>query len=81
MFDIAYWNPASEHDMPGRLGKLEWLRHVRAGGQTCPAKLTGSRSGDRICLDFSGKLDWKQVFDDLHFTNSLDASSLIVRSS
>jgi hypothetical protein len=30
---------------------------------------------------FSGKLDWKVVFDDLHFTNSLDASPLIVRSS
>jgi hypothetical protein len=24
--------------------------------------------------DFSGKLDWKAIFDDLHFTNSLNAS-------
>jgi hypothetical protein len=29
---IAYWNPASEPDIPGELEKLEWPRHVRAGG-------------------------------------------------
>jgi hypothetical protein len=32
-------------------------------------------------FDFSSKLVWKIFFDDLHFTNSLNASTLIVRSS
>jgi hypothetical protein len=31
--------------------------------------------------EFSSKLDWKCVFNDLHFTNLLDASPLIVWSS
>jgi hypothetical protein len=31
--------------------------------------------------EFSGKLDWKEFFDDLHFTNSPNVSPLIVRSS
>jgi hypothetical protein len=31
--------------------------------------------------ELSGKLDWKVVFDDLHFTNSPNASPLIVQSS
>jgi hypothetical protein len=78
---IAYWNPASEPDIPGELEKLEWHGHVRVRGRTCPAKLIGTWSGDWICLDISNKLVWKYVFDDLHFTNSLDASPLIVRSS
>jgi hypothetical protein len=30
---------------------------------------------------FSGNLDWKVFFNDLHFTNLLDASPLIVWSS
>jgi hypothetical protein len=30
---------------------------------------------------FSGKLVWKMFFDDLHFTNSPNASVLIVQSS
>jgi hypothetical protein len=81
MSDIAYWNPASEPDKSGRLEELEWPRHVWTGGRTCPTKLTRICLGDRICPDFSDKLDWKCVFDDLHFTNSLNASPLIVQSS
>jgi hypothetical protein len=30
---------------------------------------------------FSGKLDWKEFFDDLHFTNSPSVPPLIVQSS
>jgi hypothetical protein len=81
MSGIAYWNLALEPNMPSRLGKLEWPRHVWARGQTCLAMLTGTRLGDQICLVISGKFVWKYVFDDLHFTNSLDASPLIVQSS
>jgi hypothetical protein len=65
---------AFQPDMPGILEEKGWPGHVREGGRTCPAKLTGTRSRDRICSDFSGKLDWKCVFYDLHFTNSLNAS-------
>jgi hypothetical protein len=80
MSSIAYWSPALEPDMPDRREELEWPGHIQAGGWTCLVKHTGTQSGDRICSDFSGKLDWKCVFDDLHFTNSLNASPLVVRS-
>jgi hypothetical protein len=52
MSDIAYWNTAMDLDKPGILQEVEWPRHVWAGGRTCPAKLTETRSGDRICPNF-----------------------------
>jgi hypothetical protein len=39
-------------DKFGELRKIGWLRHVRAGGPTCPVFLTGIRLGSRICSDF-----------------------------
>jgi hypothetical protein len=53
MFDKTYWNPAMDPDKSGGLRNLEWPGHVRARGQTCPAKLTETRLGDRIYPDFS----------------------------
>jgi hypothetical protein len=50
------------------------------GGQTCLANASRTRSGDRICPENPGKLGCRKDFEDLHFTNSLDASPLIVRS-
>jgi hypothetical protein len=35
----------------------------------------------QMCPKIPGKLDWKKDFYYLHFTNSLDASPLIVRIS
>jgi hypothetical protein len=52
MSGIAYWNPATDPDKPGGLEEFEWPGHVRDGGRTCLAKLTGTWSGDRICPDF-----------------------------
>jgi hypothetical protein len=54
MFGFAYWNPTMDPNKFGGLSKLEWPRHVRAGGQTCPLLHTRIRSGNRIRPVFLG---------------------------
>jgi hypothetical protein len=65
-------------DKSGELRKTGWPRHVWAGGRTCSVLLIGIQRGSQICPDFLETLVKGSFFDDLHFTNSLNASSLIV---
>jgi hypothetical protein len=73
IFDKSYRNSAMDPNKSGGLRKLEWSGHVRFyllefGLET-------------VYIRIFGKLDCKIFFNDLHFTNSPNASSLIVRSS
>jgi hypothetical protein len=48
----TYWNPKIDPDKSGGLRNYERPEHVRAEGRRCPAKVSGTRLGDRICLFF-----------------------------
>jgi hypothetical protein len=76
----CYLNLTLDPDKSGEMRKTEWPRHIWAGGRICPILVTGIRLGNRICSDFFGGFGSKEFFDDLHFTSSLNASSLIIRS-
>jgi hypothetical protein len=80
MFSFAYWNPTMDPDKFGGLRKFEWPKHVWVGaGHVLFCLLKPSQEMDMS--EFSGELDSKKFFDDLHFTNSPNVSPLIVRSS
>jgi hypothetical protein len=70
MLDNTYWNLAMDPNKFGGLRNSERFIHVRARGRTCSAKVSGTRSGDRICLVFLASWIGRSFFDDLHFTNS-----------
>jgi hypothetical protein len=72
---ISYWNPATDRDKSDKLEGLEWPGHVRARGRTYSANVTRTQSGVRICPNFLASWIGRCFFDDLHFTNLLNASS------
>jgi hypothetical protein len=76
-----YWNSVMDPDKFREMRKTGWLGHARVGGRTCRVLLTGIRLGSQICLVFMERLVQGSFFDDLQFTNALNASLLIVRSS
>jgi hypothetical protein len=77
----SYWNPAWNLDKTDLDEDKERTRHVWAGGQTCPANASRIRLEEWICPDFLESWFGRYFFDDLQFTNSLNASPLIVQSS
>jgi hypothetical protein len=81
MFDKGYWNPAPDPDESGGLRKLEGPRHVWAGGLDMSDFTFWNPARKLDMSKFSGEFSSKKFFDDLHITNSLNASPLIVWSS